>query len=152
MSNLNLIRASSDHPGFIQLVKLLDEDLALRDGAEHGFYAQYNTTTAIKEVVVAYQNQIPVACGAIKKYDETTAEVKRMFVKPDYRNRGIAAQVLTELEQWVLELNFATCILETGKRQPEAIRLYQKVGYQITPNYGQYINVENSVCMAKSLR
>lgn len=152
MSNLNLIRASSDHTDFIQLVKLLDDDLALRDGAEHGFYAQYNSTTAIKEVVVAYQKQIPVACGAIKKYDETTAEIKRMFVKPDYRNQGIAAQVLAELEQWVLELNFATCILETGKRQPEAIGLYQKVGYQITPNYGQYINVENSVCMAKSLR
>lgn len=151
MSDLTLIRTNSDNADFRALVALLDKDLAVRDGAEHAFYAQYNKIDAIREVVVAYQNNIPVACGAIKSFSKTAAEVKRMFVHPDYRKQGIAAKILTELEQWAAELGFDQSVLETGKKQPEAIALYQKVGYQITPNYGQYIGVDNSVCMAKSL-
>ncbi|PWS32754.1 GNAT family N-acetyltransferase [Pedobacter paludis] len=151
MCDLTLIRTNSEHTDFKKLVVLLDKDLAIRDGEEHAFYAQYNKIDAIKEVVVAYQNNIPVACGAIKPLSETAAEVKRMFVHPDYRKQGIAAKILTELEQWATELGFGQAVLETGKKQPEAIALYQKVGYQIIPNYGQYIGVDNSVCMAKSL-
>ena len=70
-----------------------------------------------------------------------------MFVLPDYRKQGITAKILTELAQWAAEIGFAECVLETGKKQPEAIALYQKAGYHITPNYGQYIGVDNSVCM-----
>lgn len=151
MSNLTLIRTNSGNIDFKQLVVLLDKDLAIRDGDEHAFYAQYNKIDAIKEVIVTYQNNIPVACGAIKPFSVTATEVKRMFVHPDYRKQGIAAKILTELEQWAVELGFTECVLETGKKQPEAIALYQKVGYQITQNYGQYIGVENSVCLAKSL-
>ena len=72
-----------------------------------------------------------------------------MFVLPGYRGHGIGLNILKELELWALELNYTECILETGKKQPEAISLYQKAGYMITNNYGQYKNVENSVCMAK---
>jgi putative acetyltransferase len=151
MCNLTLIRTNSDNPKFRALVTLLDKDLAVRDGDEHAFYAQFNKVDAIKEVVVAYRNEIPVACGAIKPFSENAAEVKRMFVHPDYRKQGIAARILTELENWASELGFNECVLETGKKQPEAIALYQKVGYQIIPNYGQYIGVNSSVCMAKSL-
>jgi len=151
MSTLKLIRTDSDNTDFRQLVALLDRDLAVRDGDEHTFYAQFNKVDAIKEVIVAYQNEIPVACGAIKAFSETAAEVKRMFVHPDYRKQGIAINILSELEHWAAELGFTECVLETGKKQPEAIALYQKVGYHITPNYGQYIGVDNSVCMAKSL-
>ncbi len=151
MSDLTLIRTDSDHTDFRQLVALLDKDLAVRDGNDHAFYAQFNKVDAIKEVIVAYQNDISVGCGAIKPFSSTAAEVKRMFVHPDYRNKGIAAKVLHELENWATELGFDACVLETGKKQPEAIALYQKVGYHIIPNYGQYIGVENSVCMAKTL-
>lgn len=151
MNDLALKRTNSENTDFRELVTLLDKDLAVRDGDEHTFYAQFNKVDAIKEVVVAYQNEIPVACGAIKPFSASVAEVKRMFVHPDFRNQGIAAKILTELESWAAELGFSECVLETGKKQPEAIHLYQKVGYQITPNYGQYIGVENSVCMAKVL-
>jgi putative acetyltransferase len=151
MSNLTLIRTNSDNPDFRQLVILLDKDLAVRDGDEHAFYAQFNKVDAIKEVVIAFENEITVACGAIKLFSGTAAEVKRMFVHPDYRKQGIAAKVLSELENWAAELGFSRTVLETGKKQPEAIALYQKSGYKITPNYGQYIGVDNSVCMAKSL-
>ncbi|MBC6110103.1 GNAT family N-acetyltransferase [Pedobacter fastidiosus] len=151
MNDLALKRTNSENTDFRELVTLLDKDLAVRDGDEHTFYAQFNKVDAIKEVVVAYQNEIPVACGAIKPFSASVAEVKRMFVHPDFRKQGIAAKILSELESWAAELGFSECVLETGKKQPEAIHLYQKVGYQITPNYGQYIGVENSVCMAKVL-
>ncbi|WP_316795982.1 GNAT family N-acetyltransferase [Pedobacter agri] len=151
MSDLTLIRTNSDNTDFRQLVASLDQDLAIRDGEEHAFYAQFNKVDAIKEVIVAYQDKTPVACGAIKSFSSAAAEVKRMYVRPDYRNQGFAAKILTALEQWAAELGFSECVLETGKKQPEAIALYQKVGYQITLNYGQYIGVDNSICMAKPL-
>lgn len=151
MSDLTLIRTDSDNVDFRTLVALLDQDLAVRDGDDHTFYAQFNKVDTIKEVVVAYQNGAPVGCGAIKPFSATEAEVKRMFVHPDYRKQGIAAKVLNELESWAAELGFTSCVLETGKKQPEAIALYQKVGYHIRPNYGQYIGVDNSVCMSKLL-
>jgi len=67
------------------------------------------------------------------------------------RGRGIAQMALAELEKWAAELGYKKCILETGKRQPEAIRLYEKSGYKIIPNYGEYLNIENSVCFEKEL-
>ena len=75
-----------------------------------------------------------------------------MFVKPEYRGRGVAMLILKELESWAKELNFSTCILETGKKQIEAISLYKKAGYMQITSYGQYKNVENSVCMKKEIR
>ena len=75
-----------------------------------------------------------------------------MFVHPKYRNKGIGLDILNELELWASELNYSECILETGKKQPEAIKLYTKAGYQIIENYGQYENIENSVCMKKTIR
>ncbi|MFD2285154.1 GNAT family N-acetyltransferase [Pedobacter petrophilus] len=151
MTDLKLIRTDSDDVDFKQLIILLDQDLAIRDGDEHAFYSQFNKVDAIKEVIVAYINETPAGCGAIKKFSDDTVEVKRMFVHSDYRKKGTAARIVGELENWAAELGFSQCVLETGKKQPEAIALYQKCGYQITPNYGQYIGVENSICMAKAL-
>ena len=87
----------------------------------------------------------------IKEYSKETAEVKRMFVPKEYRGQGIGGIVLKELESWAAELNFSDLILETGKAQPEAIRLYGKSGYTVIANYGQYEKVDNSVCMKKSI-
>lgn len=146
---IELLRTDSDNADFRELVKSLDADLAIRDGAEHLFYAQYNKIDAIKNVVVAYENGAAVGGGAFKEYESHTAEIKRMFVPPEQRGRGIAGRILAELEAWAKELNFTECVLETGKKQPEAIRLYRKSGYEIFANYGQYAGVENSVCMRK---
>lgn len=151
MKTSMVIRTNSDHPDFRALVVLLDQDLSIRDGKDHAFYAQFNKIEAIKEVVVAYKDDVAVGCGAIKPFSETEAEIKRMFVRPDNRGQGIASNILIELENWAQECHFTVCVLETGKKQPEAIALYQKIGYVIIPNYGQYIDVENSVCMRKVL-
>lgn len=149
---IKLTRTSSENQDFIELVKLLDADLAERDGKDHSFYAQFNKIAKIKYVIVAYENERPVACGAIKEYAPDTMEVKRMYTLPGMRGKGIAGQVLNELEKWAFELSYEKCILETGKKQPEAIRLYQKSGYKLIPNYGQYAGVEDSVCFEKELR
>ena len=148
---IECIRTDSDNVDFIALVKELDADLAIRDGDEHAFYSQFNKINAIKHVVVAYKNGLPVGCGAIKALAIDRLEVKRMYVVPAQRGQGIASVILTKLEDWALELNYDRCILETGIKQPEAIALYKKCGYEIIPNYGQYLNVENSICFAKKL-
>ena len=74
-----------------------------------------------------------------------------MFVPESHRNKGIASEILQALEIWSKELGYKKCILETGKKQPEAIRLYEKNQYVIIPNYGPYENVENSICFEKEL-
>ncbi|HKO79343.1 MAG TPA: GNAT family N-acetyltransferase [Chitinophagaceae bacterium] len=148
---IKLIRTDSDNPDFIELVKFLDADLAARDGTDHSFYSQFNKINKIKHAVVAYEDDNPVACGAIKEFSPDAMEVKRMYTKPDNRGKGIAGKVLTELENWATELSYKKCILETGKRQPEAIELYKKNGYRIIPNYGQYAGIENSVCFEKEM-
>jgi len=146
---IRTIRTNSENPDFIELVKYLDADLAIKDGNEHSFYAQFNKIDKIKFVVVAYDDDQPIGCGAIKEYASHTMEIKRMFTSPGYRGKGIATKVLTELENWAAEMSFEKCILETGKKQPEAIALYTKKGYHLTPNYGQYAGVENSLCFVK---
>lgn len=146
-----IIRTSSDNADFVELVRHLDVELAERDGKDHSFYAQFNKIDMIKHVVVAYDDGQPVACGAIKEYEPGTMEVKRMFTLPANRGKGIAVRVLSELEKWAAEMNYSKCVLETGKKQPEAIRLYEKSGYKLIPNYGQYAGVENSVCFEKPL-
>ena len=148
----NLVRTNSDNSDFRELVALLDQDLQIRDGDEHSFYAQFNKIDKIREVVVAYENEKAVGCGAFKEYSASAAEIKRMFVRPEKRGRGIAGKILTELETWAKELKFSECVLETGVKQPEAIRLYKKSGYETIPSYGQYLNIENSVCMKKLIK
>ncbi len=145
----NCKRTTSDNLDFQALVVLLDRDLSIRDGDEHAFYAQFNKIDNIQNVIVYYEDGVALGCGAFKKYDSETVEIKRMFVTPEHRGKGIAHAILTELEIWAAALNYSQCILETGVKQPEAIGLYQKAGYTIIPNYGQYENVENSVCMKK---
>ncbi len=149
---INIVRTNSDNPDFVQLVKLLDADLAKRDGEDHSFYAQFNKIDTLKYVVVAYENEIPRGCGAIKEYGTNTMEIKRMFVSPESRKKGIATRLLSSLEQWASELSCSKCVLETGKRQPEAIALYSKNGYTLIPNYGQYANAENSLCFEKEIK
>ena len=147
---LKLIRTDSANQDFVGLVRQLDADLRIRDGEDHSFFAQFNKIDKIRNVVVAYFNEVPVGCGAVKAYNAETGEIKRMYVLPEYRGRKIASQILSELERWAGELKFKQVILETGKAQPEAIGLYTKSGYQVIPNYGQYEQVESSVCMQKT--
>ena len=146
-----LIRTDSENPAFKSLVKELDSYLKITDGDEHDFYNQFNNIDVLKNIVIACKNNNPVGCGAFKKFNSTSIEIKRMYVVPEYRQEGIAAQVLLELEKWATKLGYTFSILETGKRQVEAVNFYKKNGYNIIPNFGQYINMENSLCFKKEL-
>ncbi len=148
---IQLVRTNSKNKDFIELVKLLDADLKIRDGDDHPFYDQFNKIDLIKYVVILYQNGLPRGCGALKQFEPNVMEVKRMFTAVTGRNQGFAFKILTELEIWAKELGSEKCILETGIMQPEAINLYKKSGYQIIKNYGQYAGVKNSICFEKKL-
>lgn len=148
---MTLLRTTSENSDYQKLVTLLDATLKILDGEEHEFYAQYNKSDSIKNVIVSYDKNQPVGCGAFKFNEEGKVEIKRMFVMPNARGQGIAKKILVELEQWAAELGFSTCVLETGVKQVEAIGLYQQAGYVIIPNYGQYQGVANSLCMQKSI-
>ena len=149
--NLKLIRTNYKNQDFINLVKKLDAYLKITDGEEHNFYNQFNSIDFLKEVVVAYVNEKPVGCGAIKKFDKKATEIKRMYLSKSYRGKGIAQKIVFELEAWAKELGYEKCVLETGKRQVEAVKFYKKAGYKTIPNYVQYKNMENSICFEKTI-
>lgn len=157
--NIKITRTNSENQDFIKLVKQLDAYLKITDGDEHDFYNQFNNIDVLKNVVVIYVDDtesssaqhIVVGCGAIKPFDDDAMEVKRMFVASEYRNLGIARKTLIELEVWAKELGFKKCVLETGKRQKEAVNFYHKCDYKVIPNYGQYQEMENSICFKKEL-
>ncbi|WP_395807627.1 GNAT family N-acetyltransferase [Daejeonella sp.] len=148
---IKLQRTDANNPDFKELIILLDAGLAISDGEDHQFYTQFNKTDQIKYVIIAYKNSKPVACGAIKKYDENTMEVKRMFTLPESRGTGLAGMILSELQKWAQEMDYTRLILETGIRQKEAISLYNKTNFILIPNYGQYEGIETSICFEKKL-
>ena len=149
---LRIVRTDAQDPAFVALVRLLDADLAVRDGMDHSFYAQYNTLGDIRHTIVAYDGEQPASIGAIKAFGDDAVEVKRMYTIEACRGKGYAGLILKELERWAAELGASRTVLETGKKQPEAIALYTKCGYRIIPNYGQYTGVENSICFEKNIR
>ena len=146
-----LTRTTSKNQDFQKLTAIFDEYLIDIDGDEKDFFAQYNQVY-LENVVVCYENNIAVGCGAFKKHENNTIEIKRMFVHPDYRSKGIANLILNELELWATELNNNIAILETSTKLEAAISLYSKLGYFLIENYGQYIGVESSYCMKKILK
>jgi len=148
---ISVKRTHSDDTDFQELVYLLDKDLAERNGEKNDFFAKYNRLDRIKHVVIIYKDNYAVGCGAMKSYDQTTMEIKRMFVKIDNRGEGLAGRVLEEIEHWAKELGYSRYILETGDKMSEAIHLYKKHKYKIIQNYGQYENVASSICFEKQL-
>ena len=148
---IKLVRTNSNNPDFIFLVKQLDAYLKITDGDEHDFYNQFNSIDNLKHVVVVYLDNKPVGCGAFKEFNKTSIEIKRMYTSTETRGKGIATQILKELENWASELNYSSCVLETGIRQTEAVQFYKKNLYKTIPNYGQYKGIENSLCFEKKL-
>jgi len=148
---MTIKRTDSSNIDFQKLVKLLDADLAVRDGDDHEFYHQFNSIDMLKNCVIAYSDGRAVGCGAFKPFSEDTVEIKRMYTDAGWRGKGFASKILNELEVWAKEEGYSRCVLETGIKQPEAIALYEKCGYLRIPNYGQYIGVDNSVCYEKTV-
>lgn len=148
---ITLRRTTCDSDDFQHLVQQLDRDLWARYPQEQHIYQGFNKITGIDTVVIAYDGYTPVGCGCFKPFGEGGVEVKRMYVQPALRGKGIAYSILKELEQWAGELGYSFVVLETGTGQPEAIGLYRKCGYAVTENYPPYDRMPSSVCFRKEL-
>ncbi|WP_438447540.1 GNAT family N-acetyltransferase [Gorillibacterium sp. sgz5001074] len=134
------------------LIAKLDEDLYRRYPADEVFVLDFNDPD-IAEVrfIVAYDGERPVGCGAIRPLDDEAVELKRFYVEPEVRRRGVAARMLAFLEDMARELGYEILRLETGTEQPEANAFYQKHGYVPIPLYGEYVGCPSSLCYEKKL-
>ena len=148
---ISIKRTNSNDAGFQQLIAALDNELWNELNEDQAKYDQYNKVPDLKTVLVLYVNEKPTASGCIKKYNESTVEVKRMFVVKEHRGKGLSKTVLNELENWAVGLGFKNAILETSIHFTPAVTLYKNTGYKIIQNYDQYIGLEESVCLQKSL-
>jgi GNAT superfamily N-acetyltransferase len=135
----------------VALVARLDAELTRRYGDVQGQFTAANALADHTTFLVGYLAGRPIACGAFRPMDATAAEVKRMFVEPDCRGRGIARRILAELEDRARRAGYRFARLETGVYQPEAIRLYESAGYRRIANYGVYVGNVDSVCFEKPL-
>ena len=145
-----ITRTCSDNPDFGKLTSMLDEEMDSRYGGLQKHFAPFNKIESNKNVVIAYYGDLPVGCGCYRKFDDTSVEIKRMFVAPGHRGSGLA-EILKEIETMAKENGFSRAVLETGIRQPEAIALYQKMGYERMENFGHYAGSTNNICMQKAL-
>lgn len=150
---MDYVYTNGKNEDFVMLCGMLDDHLNDIVGGkkQREKYAQYNTLGDIHDVIVAYDDKKPVACASFKRYGEGIAEVKRVFVREEYRGRGISKEMMAALEEKAKEKGYLSLILETGELLKAAIGLYRKSGYRVIENYGQYAGMRESVCMRKDL-
>lgn len=148
---IRVVRTTSENPDFIFLYTIFDSFLWDRYPELKAQYWGNNVIEFNPDVIIIYLENKAVACGCIKKYNDNTAELKRMFVMPDARGMGLAQLILNELENLAKQSGFEILILETLYKQKEAINLYRKKGFEIVDNYEPYTDLSNSICMRKSI-
>lgn len=149
--NFEFKRTAFDHPDFQLLISALDREFWVRYPLTQQNFEPFNKVDESCRVILVYRDKQPIGCGCFRQKPEKTVEIKRMYVQPDFRNKGIAKKVLRSLEEWAASEGFSRSILETGNNQPEAIAAYRKSGYQQIPNFPPYENVKESICMEKVL-
>ena len=114
-------------------------------------YEKYNKRDDIHDVIVVYKGNEAVACGSYKFYDEETVELKRIFTDKSVRGIGVGKELVRRLEADAKIAGYRFAVLETGELLTEACGLYKKLGYREIPNYGQYADMPESLCMRKKL-
>lgn len=151
---MDFIRTDGKNRDFIENCRLLDIDLDRRVGKKikRDKYKQFNQLDEIQHAIVVYEDHKAVGGGAIRKYDDENIELKRVFVHTEYQGRGIGSKLVSLLIEWAMELGYKRMILETGELLAESCAVYGKLGFQVISNYGPYVNMPESLCMAKDLR
>jgi putative acetyltransferase len=142
-------------PAAQQLIRLLNAELEARypeEGANFFRLDPDEVSEGRGGFFVAYLDDNPVGCGAIRRIESAVAEIKRMYVAPSNRGRGIGGKILAELEAEALRLGIRRLVLETGPRQPEAIAIYKRAGFVEIPLFGEYNDPAFSLCMAKNMQ
>lgn len=150
--SLKILSTDSMNVDFMKLIKLLDDNLNERYGELQKQYDKHNRVDQIKDVVIIYKDEVPVACGAFKEYNVDVIELKRIFVKKENRRQGLSKLIISELEKLGTIKEYKYALLETGIKQYEAINLYRNTGYEIIENFEPYIGNTNSLCMKKELQ
>lgn len=138
---------------FIGLCHMLDDYLNEIAGGEENRaqYIPYNQLNDIHDAVVVYDKGTAIGIAGFQRYDAECAELKRVFIREEYRGCGIAKKLMAHIEARAKEKGFTCFILESGEPLVEAMGLYRAIGYQVIPNYGQYAGMPNSICMKKAL-
>jgi putative acetyltransferase len=135
-----------------RLIEQLSAELGWRYGDDgSGAFAPADVDVPGGVFLIARLDGLPVGCGALRPMEPGTGEIKRMYVAREVRGRGVARCILDRLEAQARELGYRMLRLETGTRQPEAIRLYESAGYRRVPCYGCYVDNPQSVCFEKEL-
>ena len=147
------VRCDGTNEDFVENCRLLDEDLDRRVGRviKRDKYKQYNQLDEIREAIVVYRGGEPIGAGAIRAYDDTTMELKRVFVRPGHQGEGVGTALVSRLIEWAKELGYTRMILETGELLAESCHVYKKLGFDKISNYGPYVNMPESLCMGKDL-
>ncbi|MCM1083293.1 MAG: GNAT family N-acetyltransferase [Clostridium sp.] len=132
---------------------MIDIDLDRRVGKKikRDKYKKYNQLDEIQEAIVVYEDNKAIGGGAIRKYDDENIELKRVFVRTEYQGQGIGSKLVSLLIEWAMELGYKRMILETGELLAESCAVYKKMGFEVIPNYAPYVNMPESLCMAKDL-
>ncbi|MCM1387366.1 MAG: GNAT family N-acetyltransferase [Bacillus sp. (in: Bacteria)] len=153
MKNIIVRQVSHENQDFIMLCGELDEFLNRAIGGEEKRekYKKFNHTDTMDYVVIAYDGEKPIGCGALRGYSETEVEVKRVFVRESYRGQNIGGMILEALISRAKELSFERMILETGVFLGASVRLYQRCGFEKIPNYGAYRDMPESLCMGRDI-
>lgn len=146
-------RTGGQDKDFMENCRLLDQDLDRRVGKviKRDKYKQYNQLNKVQEAIVVYQGGQAIGGGAIRRYDDKTAELKRVFVRPEFQGQGIGSKLVSLLMEWAAELGYRRMILETGALLAESCAVYKKLGFQVIPNYGPYVDMPESLCMGRDL-
>lgn len=145
-------RVSFTNTDFQKLILELDKEFWVRYPDTQQNFAPFNYVYESASVIVAYESNTAIGCGCFRPMKEKdTVEIKRMYVIPAFRNKGVGKMILQALEKWASEQKFLQTKLETGIKQPEAIAAYEKSGYVRIPNFEPYANVNESICMMKRL-
>jgi len=114
-------------------------------------YAEPNRPENMTALAVVYDGETPIACGAWKAVDGDTAEIKRIYVEPEYRRKGVATALIRALEASIAVSTRRKLILETAVDTTGSHQLYLSLGYQIRNYYGSPAGAENCLCFEKEI-
>jgi GNAT superfamily N-acetyltransferase len=155
MGTVDIRRSTLASPDAARLIAALNAELTTtfpEPGATHFSLSDTQVAAGDGAFLVAYLDDVAVGCGAVRSLDETTAEIKRMYVDPSVRGRGIGRAMVEALEHEARLLGITTVVLETGTRLATAIKLYEALGYSQIPLFGEYLSSPNtSLCFGKLL-
>jgi len=151
--SIEIRTVSCDHADFFLLCGELDDFLNQAIGGEEKRekYKRFNHADTMDFVAVAYDGEVLAGCGALRGYSGEAAEVKRVFVRAEYRSRNIGGMLLENLIAQAERMGFQRLILETGDFLKASVRLYQRYGFERIENYGAYKDMPESLCMGRDI-